>query len=89
MFTCWVSFGIMGAIGGVAPYAIRASSVEAAPAGQRMDSDAIKAAAAAVQNDLGDDIMSDIHASDDYRRKIATVLVARAVAKAAERAQKG
>jgi carbon-monoxide dehydrogenase medium subunit len=76
------------AVGGVAPFAIRASSVEAALAGQKLDEDSIKAAAAAVQNDLGGDIMSDIHASADYRRKMAAVFIARAVAQAAERAQK-
>jgi CO/xanthine dehydrogenase FAD-binding subunit len=39
-----------------------------------------------VQNDLGDDILGDIHASADYRRQMATVFVRRAVTKAAERA---
>lgn len=77
------------AVGGVAPTAIRASSVETALAGQKLDQDSIRKAAAAVQNDLSGDILSDIHASADYRRKMATVFVARAVAKAAERAQRG
>jgi carbon-monoxide dehydrogenase medium subunit len=74
------------AVGGVTPHAIRASSAEAALAGKKLDSESIKAAAAAIQNDLGDDIMSDIHASADYRRKMAAVFVGRALATAAERA---
>jgi carbon-monoxide dehydrogenase medium subunit len=74
------------AIGGLTPSARKAPSVEAALVGQKLDDDTISAAAAAVQNDLGDDILGDIHASADYRRKMATVFVKRAVAQAAERA---
>ncbi|MEM7537940.1 MAG: xanthine dehydrogenase family protein subunit M, partial [Chloroflexota bacterium] len=74
------------AIGGLTPAATRAASVEAALTGQPLNDDTIAAAAAAVANDLGDDVMGDIHASADYRRSMAPVFVSRAVSKAAERA---
>jgi len=74
------------AIGGATPHAKKAPSVEAALVGNVLDADTIAAAAKAVQNDLGDDILSDIHASAGYRRAMAEVYVKRAVSKAAERA---
>ena len=74
------------AIGGLTPCARKASSVEAALVGKALDEGTIAAAAAAVQNDLGDDILGDIHASTDYRKAMATVYVKRALTKAAERA---
>jgi len=46
----------------------------------------IAAAAAEVANDLGEDVMGDIHASEAYRRAMAPVYVERALSKAAERA---
>jgi carbon-monoxide dehydrogenase medium subunit len=51
-----------------------------------LDDDAIAAAATAVANDLGDDVMGDIHASADYRRSMAPVFVKRALMSAASRA---
>jgi carbon-monoxide dehydrogenase medium subunit len=74
------------AIGGLTPKAQAAPSVNAALVGQAATADNIAAAAAAVQNDLGDDVMGDIHASADYRRQMATVFVKRALTKATERA---
>ena len=74
------------AIGGLTPKAQAAPSVNAALQGQEASADNIAAAAAAVQNDLGDDVMGDMHASADYRRQMATVFVQRALAKAVERA---
>jgi len=74
------------AVGGTTPSVVKASSVEAALAGQKLDAEAIAVAAAAVQNDLGDDILSDIHASAHYRRQMAAVFVRRALTKAVERA---
>jgi carbon-monoxide dehydrogenase medium subunit len=74
------------AVGGATPYARKAPSVEAALVGKALDANTIAAAAAAVQNDLGDDILTDIHASADYRRSMATVYVKRALTAAAERA---
>lgn len=71
------------AVGGLTPTARRAQSVEAALMGQAVTAENIANAAAAVQNDLGDDILGDIHASADYRRAMATVYVKRALMKAA------
>ena len=74
------------AVGGLTPKAQAAPSVNAALVGKAATADNIAAAAAAVQNDLGDDVMGDIHASADYRRQMATVFVKRALTKATERA---
>lgn len=74
------------AIGGATPHAVKAPSVEATLVGKALDANTIAAAAEAAQNDLGDDILSDIHASADYRRAMATVYVKRAITAAAERA---
>lgn len=73
------------AVGGLTPCATRAKSVEAALVGQALTAETITAAAAAVANDLGDDVLSDIHASAAYRRAMAPVYVKRALLKAAER----
>lgn len=75
------------AVGGLTPSAARASSVEAALVGNKLDAETIATAAEAVQNDLGDDILGDMHASADYRRAMATIYVSRAVRSAAERAR--
>ncbi len=74
------------AVGGVTTLAIRTPSVEAALVGSTLDATAIEAAARAVQNDLGSDIMEDIHASAEYRKAMATVYVKRALAGAVARA---
>jgi carbon-monoxide dehydrogenase medium subunit len=74
------------AIGGLTPKAMACPSVAAALVGNKLDADTIAAAAAAVANDLGDDVMGDMHASADYRRSMAPVFVKRALMKAAERA---
>ncbi len=74
------------AVGGLTPKATRASSVEAALVGKPLNDETLAAAAAAVANDLGDDVMGDIHANADYRRAMAPVFVKRALAKAVERA---
>jgi len=72
------------AVGGLVPAATKAPSVEAALVGKALNADNIKAAAAAVTNDLGDDLIGDMHASADYRRAMAAVYVARALMKAAQ-----
>ncbi len=74
------------AVGGLTPHATKAGSVEAALVGNALDADTIAAAAEAIANDLGDDVMGDIHASADYRRAMASVYVKRAITAAAERA---
>jgi len=72
------------AVGGLTPKPTKAPSVEAALVGKALNAENIKAAAAAVTNDLGDDLIGDIHASAEYRRAMAPVYVARALMKAAQ-----
>lgn len=74
------------AVGGLTPTAVRVSSVETALVGNKLAAETIAAAAQAVQADLGDDILGDIHASPDYRKAMAPVYLGRAIAAAAERA---
>jgi carbon-monoxide dehydrogenase medium subunit len=74
------------AVGGLVPSARRASSVEAALTGKRLNADVIAAAAQAVQNDLGEDILEDIQAGAEYRKSMAAVYVKRALTAALERA---
>ena len=74
------------AVGGLTPKATAAPSVGAALVGKALTAENIAAAAAQVANDLGDEVMGDIHASADYRRAMASVYVERALSKAAERA---
>lgn len=74
------------AVGGLTANATKAPSVEAALTGKALTDDVIEAAAAAVDNDLDDQILGDIHASAEYRRSIAPVFVGRALHSAAQRA---
>ena len=74
------------AVGGLTAKATAAPSVGAALVGKALTAENIAAAAAQVANDLGDDVMGDIHASADYRRAMASVFVERALSKAASRA---
>jgi aerobic carbon-monoxide dehydrogenase medium subunit len=73
------------AVGGLTLHATRVPSVESALVGKALDAATIAAAAEAVQNDLGQDIIGDIHASADYRRAMANVYVKRVVTAAAAR----
>lgn len=73
------------AVGGLTPKAVRATSVENALTGESVSDASIKNAAAQIANDL-DEVMGDIHASEEYRRAMAPVYVERALAKAIERA---
>ena len=74
------------AVGGLTAKATAAPSVSAALVGKALTAENVAAAAAQVVNDLGEDVMGDMHASADYRRAMASIYVARAVQKAAERA---
>lgn len=74
------------AIGGLTPRATRASSVEQALVGQRLSQELLQSAASQVDNDLGDDLIGDIHGSAEYRRKVAPAFVLRALEKAWRRA---
>ena len=74
------------AVGGLTPTPVRAGSVEQALSGQTPSADAIARAAAAVSNDLGDDLLGDVYASAEYRRAMAPVCVKRALTAALRRA---
>lgn len=74
------------AIGGLTPKATAAPSVATALIGHKLTDETIAAAAQTIHQDLDDDILSDIHASSDYRRQMAPVFVERALHLAAHRA---
>jgi len=75
------------AVGGLTPSAKITPSVETELIGTTLNAEIIAAAAEAVQNDLGDDILEDIHAGVEYRKAMATVFVKRALTAAVERAR--
>ena len=70
------------AVGGLTPMATKVDAEE-----YRSRLEVIARAAKAVQNDLGDDILDDIHAGPEYRKSMATVFVERALTAAVERAK--
>jgi carbon-monoxide dehydrogenase medium subunit len=72
------------ALSGVGPSPVRARTVEAAINGQRLSDAVLDEAAAATSASL--DPPSDLHASADYRRHVAGVLVRRALTAAAAHA---
>ncbi len=74
------------AIGAMTPFARRAPSVEQALVGQALSNETIDSAAGRIVDDLGDEVMGDMHASAEYRRSVAPAYVAVAVRKAIERA---
>ena len=73
-------------VGGVETTPTRASSVEAALVGSDLGDGALDAAAAALAGDFTGDPMSDIFASDEYRRAMAAVYLRRALGIAVSRA---
>jgi len=77
------------AVGGLTPHATRASAVESVLVGKTLTEGVIAEAAKAIQDNLGDDILEDIHAGVEYRRSMATVFAKRALTAALERASAG
>lgn len=75
------------AAGGSTPKAIRAHHVEAALQGQPLNDTTIQHAAAAIADDLGEEVIGDMYASAAYRRSIAAQITARALSAAAARAR--
>ena len=75
------------AIGGVRPVPFRATAVEAILQDQPAEPAFLAAAAAAVQDDLDDQVLSDIQASAQYREQMAVVFVKRALESAIQRAR--
>ena len=64
----------------------RASSVESALTGSDLSEGALDAAAVALAGDFKGDPMSDIFASEEYRKAMAAVYLRRALGTAASRA---
>jgi aerobic carbon-monoxide dehydrogenase medium subunit len=75
---------VIGCVSGAQP---RAAAVESALEGVEPSAEAI--AAAAELSDQGIEPPNDVHASADYRRKMAKVMVRRAIAEATEVARRG
>jgi carbon-monoxide dehydrogenase medium subunit len=74
------------AVGGLTPKATKAPSVEAALMGQTVNEASIAAAAKAIEDDLGTDLLGDFYTSAEYRKAMAPIYVQRALRLAAERA---
>ena len=72
------------AVGGVQPAPTVGSSVAASLVGNAPSDAALDEAAAAICNDIGDDVLSDIFASEDYRKAMAVVYTRRALGCAVE-----
>ncbi len=70
------------AVTGAPEYAMRATSAEAALAGQELNADTIAAAAAKATEGLGE-LNGDVYASAEYRAHLVKVLTKRALTKAA------
>ena len=73
-------------VGGIETTPTRASSVEAVLVGSDFSGGALDAAAAALAGDFTGDPMSDIFASEEYRKAMAAVYLRRALGIAASRA---
>jgi carbon-monoxide dehydrogenase medium subunit len=74
-------------ITGAGDHATRASAVEAALRGSKLDGDSVGAAAKKAAD--GIDLLDDIHASSDYRQRVVQGLTRRAILQAAERVAGG
>lgn len=74
------------AVGGLTSHATLAPSVSANLVGKKLDDKSIAKASRAVLQDLGDEILGDIHGGADYRRQMAAVYVERALHSASRRA---
>jgi len=79
--------GARVAITGAGSKATRALGVESALVGRRLDDATVAAAAEHAAEGLS--LMSDLHASEEYRAHLATVFTRRAVTRAAARAAAG
>ncbi len=73
------------AVTGAGSHAVRLANVEAVLTGQLLSSSLIESAAATADADL-EDVASDLHASEEYRRAMIRVFTRRAVEKARSRA---
>ncbi|GLV56424.1 carbon monoxide dehydrogenase [Dictyobacter sp. S3.2.2.5] len=71
------------AITGATVRTIRAKAVESALVGKQLDESTISAAVSHATD--GEDVVSDIHGSEEYRRKMVAVVARRTILKAIER----
>ena len=71
--------GAKVALGGLVPSPIRSRSVEAELVGKELTMQNISDAVDHLGEDLGDDIIGDVFASADYRRRVAPVEVKHAL----------
>ena len=73
-------------LGGLVPAPVRATAVEEALVGTRLDAAAIASASGLTGDALdADDVLGDVYASAEYRRSVAQVWVQRALSSAAAR----
>lgn len=75
------------ALGGLTGKPVRASAVEQALVGKLLTDESIAAASAETVGSLGDNLIGDLFASEEYRRSVAHVYVRRALSSAAARAK--
>ncbi len=74
------------AIGGLTPTAVVLDAVSNALEGQPITEESAKSAAEAAVDAVGDDVMGDVYAGAEYRKRMLPVFVRRAVLAAASRA---
>ncbi len=67
------------AVTGAMPKAVRSAGAETGLSGSSLDEAALEQASEALQQDLGEDVLDDIHAPRDYRRAMTGVYLKRAV----------
>lgn len=74
------------AVGGLTPHAMLVDSVSEAIVGKPLTEDNAKSAAQIAVDAVGDDVMGDVYAGDEYRKRVLPVFVRRALLTAASRA---
>jgi carbon-monoxide dehydrogenase medium subunit len=74
------------AVGGLTATATVLGSVGSSLVGNEITSDTVENAAQGAVDEVGDDVMGDVYAGEEYRRDMLPVFVARAVTAAASRA---
>jgi len=67
------------AVGGLTPSPVRARSVETALVGRELTMQTISQAVTNLSDDLGDNIIGDVYASEDFRRQVVGVEVKHAL----------
>lgn len=74
------------AVGGLTPHAMLVDSVSEAIVGKPLTEDKAKSAAQIAVDAVGDDVMGDVYAGVEYRKRVLPVFVRRALLTAASRA---